>query len=128
MEEEKKPSGRKGKKINYYTESFRRAVVREIEEKKMTINQAEKVHSIPHSTLSGWLKRYRIGVDTPQAVLRINHYDKDISALQKENEALRKALENSKNRILGLETMIDVAENDLSINIRKKSGTKRLKK
>lgn len=46
------------------------------------------------------------------------------SPQQSEEQALRKALEESNLKILALETMIDIAEEQLKINIRKKSGTK----
>lgn len=47
--------------------------------------------------------------------------------LQKENEELRKALELARLKVAGLETMIEVAEEELKINIRKKSGAKQSK-
>lgn len=47
--------------------------------------------------------------------------------LQKENEELRKALEFATLKVAGLETMIEVAEEELKVNIRKKSGAKQSK-
>ena len=44
-----------------------------------------------------------------------------------EVKRLTKALEYAKLRILGLETMIKVTEEDLQIKIRKKPGTKQSK-
>jgi transposase len=44
--------------------------------------------------------------------------------LEQEIKELRKALDNAKLRNLALETMIDIAENDLKIPIRKKPGTR----
>lgn len=42
-------------------------------------------------------------------------------------EAMRKELEETRLKLLALETMIDVAEEELGVNIRKKSGTKQSK-
>jgi hypothetical protein len=44
---------------------------------------------------------------------------------ESENEAaLKKALQEAQIKIICLETMIDIAEKELNVNIRKKSGTK----
>ncbi|GAA4737690.1 hypothetical protein [Flavisolibacter ginsenosidimutans] len=49
---------------------------------------------------------------------------KQVEALQKQNEALLKKLELANLKITGLEMMIDSAEEELKVDIRKKSGTK----
>lgn len=49
------------------------------------------------------------------------------SSLKREIQKLSKELEYAKLKILSLETMIKVAEEDLHIKIRKKRGTKQLK-
>jgi hypothetical protein len=49
----------------------------------------------------------------------------DVLALKQRNEELEKALQQANLLILALNTMIEVAENELKVPIRKKSGTKR---
>lgn len=49
------------------------------------------------------------------------------SSMKREIQKLSKELEYAKLKILSLETMIKVAEEDLHIKIRKKRGTKQLK-
>jgi hypothetical protein len=44
--------------------------------------------------------------------------------LQADNEALKKALEEAQLKVAALNTLIDVAEEQLKINIRKKPGAK----
>ena len=61
-----------------------------------------------------------------QILSRMNDNQKE-SALNKKIQELIKDLEYAKLKIIGLETMITVAENDLKIKIRKKRGTKQLK-
>jgi hypothetical protein len=53
--------------------------------------------------------------------------DKKDSALNLKIRELTKDLEYAKLKIISLETMIKVAEDDLHIKIRKKPGTKQLK-
>ncbi len=57
----------------------------------------------------------------------MNDNQKNTALIRKVKE-LSAELEKSKLRVLTLETMIEVAEEDLNIKIRKKSGTKQLKK
>lgn len=54
--------------------------------------------------------------------------NKSAEELAKENAELRRLLQLSELKSEGLETMIDIAEETLHINIRKKSGAKRSKK
>lgn len=49
---------------------------------------------------------------------------KELDALKKQNEALLKKLEYANLQVFGLQTMIDIAEEQFKIEIRKKSGTK----
>jgi hypothetical protein len=60
-----------------------------------------------------------------QMLSRMNDDQKE-SALIRKIQELTKDLEYAKLKIVGLETMIKVAENDFKIKIRKKRGTKRL--
>jgi hypothetical protein len=47
-----------------------------------------------------------------------------LAALQKRNKELEKALEDAKMKHIALDILIDVAEEKLKINIRKKPGAK----
>jgi len=60
-----------------------------------------------------------------QMLSRMNDDQKE-SALNRKIQELTKDLEYAKLKIVGLETMIKVAENDFKIKIRKKRGTKQL--
>jgi 2-iminoacetate synthase ThiH len=53
--------------------------------------------------------------------------DKNEQEYKQQITQLEKSLEYARLKILGLETMIKVAEEDLQIKIRKKPGTKRSK-
>ncbi|WP_235526058.1 hypothetical protein, partial [Pedobacter sp. Leaf216] len=51
--------------------------------------------------------------------------NQETKLLKKKIDELTKALADAQLRNVGLETMIEVAESELKINIRKKRGTKR---
>lgn len=65
--------------------------------------------------------------DTVDLSSIMNDNQKNTALIRKVKE-LSAELEKSKLKVLTLETMIEVAEEDLNIKIRKKSGTKQLKK
>lgn len=50
---------------------------------------------------------------------------RDLYTLQQRNKELERAVKDANLMILALNTLIDVAEQDLKIPIRKKRGTKR---
>lgn len=128
MEKEKKVLEKKGEKYRQhrsYPESYKQALVREIEAKNIQTKKASKIYGVPYATLFGWIKKYGSGLDqSVPAPIFVDKINKDIDPLNEENKLLRKALEISNQKVFSLETMIDIAEKELSIDIRKKSGTK----
>lgn len=112
---------------NDYEVSFRRWLVREIEEQRMTLREAiERFNFNPkngYQLLHDWRKRY-----APQMVLALPEMTEKekhkLEALQKQNAALQKQLEDAKMQNIALNMLIDVAQEKLKISIRKKPGAK----
>jgi transposase-like protein len=110
-----------------YELSFRRWLVREIEEQRMTIADAVAQFNFNPQTgaslIRGWRSKY-----APEMVLSLpgmSEAEKQkLAALQKQNKALEKQLEEAKMRNIALNMLIDVAEEKLKISIRKKPGAK----
>ena len=110
-----------------YELAFRRWLVREIEEERMTNSEAIKQFNLPpdygYELLRNWRKKY-----APEMVLSLPEMTElekqKLDALQKQLNILEQALEDSKMKNIALNMLIDVAEEKLKINIRKKSGTK----
>ena len=75
------------------------------------------------------MTRLRVGslTDKTQTVLSSKEEDKKARQYKQQIRQLDKALQYASLKILGLETMIKVSEEDLQIKIRKKPGTKRSK-
>jgi transposase-like protein len=112
---------------NAYEVSFRRWLVREIEEGKMTTAEAVKkfnFHPVNGLTMiRDWRDKY-----TSELVLSLPEMTAEekqkLEELQKQNKALLKALEDAKMKNIAINMLIDVAEEKLKINIRKKPGAK----
>jgi len=77
-------------------------------------------------TLRNWVSLYRQKLQTGLLTLPTmsKTQRQDTLALQQRNADLEQTLAQANLLILALHTMIEVAENDLQVPIRKKSGTK----
>jgi hypothetical protein len=105
-------------------------IVKEVESGLISIRTACFKYGLCRNTLKLFITKFSIrtlGDEFSNQILsRMNDNQKE-SALNKKIQQLTKDLEYAKLKIISLETMITVAENDLKIKIRKKRGTKQLK-
>lgn len=110
-----------------YEVSFRRWLVREIEEGRMTTMEAVKQFNFhPHNgciMIRDWRKKYAASMFLSLPSMT-EQQKQELAALQKQLKAIEKQLEEAKMRNIALNTLIDVAEEKLKIDIRKKSGAK----
>jgi transposase len=104
----------------WFTDQQRRSVVRNVVEGRMTIPEANLAYKIKGKrTISGWIKKYDLNnddIDLKQSIM--------VPSSDSLQQDLQKALTASRLKVLALETMIDVAEQELKIKIRKKSGAR----
>lgn len=84
-----------------------------------------EIHNV--QTIHLWVKAYRKKIEDGLISLppMTEKQKKDLYALQQRNKELERAVKDANLMILALNTLIDVAEQDLKIPIRKKPGTKR---
>lgn len=101
-----------------------RALAKKYGVSRSTINKwvliHQGIHNIPRSLaqVSYDLQQKNLGKNSKQVI------KEDQSDLEKKIEVLEKQLEWEKLRSLALDTLINVAERELNIDIRKKPGTK----
>lgn len=119
----------KGESRMGFTEAFKVQVVREDEEKRITPSEANRRYGIlGHSTILKWCRKYgREKYHTSRGARTLEMEDREIELLQLQNEnrALRQELDAARTKNVVLETLVDVAERELQIPIRKKYGAKR---
>jgi len=105
--------------------SERRWIIRELEAGRLSMSEACEVISMsskdPRSLIYYWQKRYAPGIAVTLPVMTEKEREK-LDAAQKRMKALEKQLEQAQMKNIALETMIDIAEQELRISIRKKSG------
>ncbi len=113
-------------KCNYEV-SFRRWLVREIAEQRMTVCEAVKQFNFSPTSGPILIRRWRDKY-APEMILSLGDMTEaekqKLAALQKKLKATEKQLEDARMRNIALDTLIDVAEEKLNISIRKKPGAK----
>jgi DNA invertase Pin-like site-specific DNA recombinase len=105
----------------------KRSIVRLIEQEALTPHAARKTYGISGNVLNKWL---RASVKENVELAAYDPFEmKDKPVGQSdlpdsEKEALKKALEDARLKISALNTLIDVAEDQFKIKIRKKAGAR----
>lgn len=113
-----------------YDKALKLRIIHEINSGLLTIEEAVKKYDINYvQVIHRWMKAAELSSCSPMSKPSQTGSEKpETESLESENARLRKELEDAKLRVLGLESLIEVAEEELEIKIRKKSGTKQLKK
>jgi polyhydroxyalkanoate synthesis regulator phasin len=105
----------------------KRWLVREIESGRMTIGEAkehvEMFSKDAASLLRSWHKKFAPEISFTLPIMTEKEKQK-LDAAHKRMRELEKQLEDAQMKNIALETMIDIAEEQLRISIRKKSGPK----
>ena len=110
-----------------YETAFRRWLVRELDAGRLTVGKA--IERFNFNPLSGdilirrWRKKYASDIVVSLPVMTEKERQK-VEALQKKVKQIEKQLEHAQMKNIALETLIDVAEEQFKIDIRKKPGPK----
>ncbi|MUP40139.1 hypothetical protein [Labilibaculum euxinus] len=122
-------SGFKKESINYnsYEISFRRWLISEIDADRMSIQEARDRFKLSPSEykriLKRWQERYSDQLHLSLQAMSSKERS-DNSKLDQRIKELEKKLELAQLKNVALNTMIDIAEKDYKLSIRKKSGPK----
>ena len=112
-----------------FTEAFKLQVVEEVESGRISQSEASRKYDIlGHSTILKWCRKY--GKQTPHISRKertgiMPQKEHELLLLNNEIKALKQELEDARFKNVVLETLVDVAEREFRIPIRKKYGAKR---
>jgi polyhydroxyalkanoate synthesis regulator phasin len=109
-----------------YETSFRRWLVSEIEMGTMTLQQAKERFQLPYRfdiTFKKWQLKYSSKIHVALQSMTPEELT-ELKKLQERIRELERQLEDAQIKNVLTETMIDIAEEQLKIDIRKKSGPK----
>lgn len=121
----------KGKRRNAkprYPMPIVRAAIFDVQNSSLTLEQIARKYDLPKGSgglISRWVKKYSSDFELMEKSLPLDLSSSPISESATEQEkSLHQALQEAQMRIICLETMIDIAEKELNVSIRKKPGTK----
>lgn len=122
------PEGFKEEKINLneYEVSFRRWLISEIDSGNVSFQEARDKFQLGRQyrrILKNWQLKYSDEIHLSLQSMSAKERT-DVKALEKRIKELEKQLELAQIKNVALNTMIDIAENDYKLEIRKKSGPK----
>ena len=122
-------SGFNVEEINYneYEVSFRRWLISQIDSGNMSMNEVRDRFQLKQVNIKRTLRRWQ-ELYSDELHLSLNAMSSkdraDNRELEKRIEELEKQLELARMKNVALNTMIDIAEQDYKLSIRKKSGPK----
>ena len=113
-----------------YSYSFKLQVVGEVERGELSQNQAKKKYGIQGgSTVRNWIEKFgnfdrsyelkKKKMKSPEQ--KIFELEQRVKLLEKQNKSLAHELEQTDKKAIFFDMMIDIAEQELKIPIRKKS-------
>lgn len=102
-----------------YTPEIVRAVLYEAKFSTQTLTQIAEKYNISHaSQISRWVRKYSSDFEEMSTI------PPKLPEMTSTERQLQKSLEEAQMKIICLETLIDIAEKELNVPIRKKSGAK----
>lgn len=112
-----------------YSYAFKLSVVEEIERSHLGIKAIARKYGIQsHSTVTNWLRKYgnldwenKTHLTLPKTPeQKILELEQKVRLLEKQKASLQKQVETSDKKVILFDMMIDIAEEELKIPIRKK--------
>lgn len=112
-------------KRKQYTSLQKRTIVSAIDQGRMSIHEAQVAYKIRNQkTIRDWLQRFKAEKVEVCIENQIPVGKKKKSDTTAQTAVLQKTLQEAELKIKALNTLIDVAEEQLKISIRKKSGAR----
>ncbi len=121
------------KERQYFSDEFKKAVIQEVLSGNITKEGARRKYNLKGKcVVLKWIRKFekeaQRAIPEPFLLSEMKQEELSPEELQKRIKELEKALEDANFKADAYSTMIDIAEKELKINIRKKSATKQSKK
>jgi transposase len=121
--------GQKGRGLKYDI-SFIRHIVNEYLKGNESLPQLAVKYNVAFQNISRWVKQFSSELAQKDEIIiqpMTEQETKDLDLLKKQNESLKEKLEYEQMKNFALETMIDLAKEELGVDVRKNSGAKQPK-
>ena len=112
------------RKKRKFSESFKRSIVDAFESGKYSVLQLERLHNIGNRLIYSWIYQYSTINEQGYRIIEMKESSTArIKELEKQLKELQAIIGKKQIHIDYLDKLIEVAEEDLSIEIKKKSST-----
>lgn len=121
---EVKEAGRKNMKYGY---SFKSKIAQEYLTGHYTVRQLGAKYGISYQRVADWAEQYLVNIGKEKLTIlspMTSEEQREYEALKKQVEALEKKLEYAQMKAKAYEIMVDLAKEELGIDLRKNSGAK----
>lgn len=112
------------KKHRVYSEAFKKELVNDFESGKFSVAQLERLHGISNVSIYKWIYKYSTFNEKGYRVVEHKKSSQNkVKELERQVKELQAALGRKQIQIDYLETMMEVAKEELDIDIKKNFGT-----
>lgn len=116
------------RKQRRYSEEFKKALVSDFESGKYSVLQLERLHGVSNPQIYDWIYKYSTFNEQGYRIVeKKSSTQSKVKELEKRVKELEAALGRKQIKIDYLETMMEVAKDELDIDIKKNFGTPRSK-
>ena len=111
-------------KRRVFSEDFKRSLVKEFETGQYSVLQLEKLHKIPNVTIYNWIYKYSTFNDSSKRIVEMkNSSSEKLKEYEKRIKELELLIGQKQIKMEYLEKMIELAEVELDIDIKKNFNT-----
>ncbi len=117
------------RKLRRYSEEFKKDIVQLFEQGKFSVCQMERLYGISNATIYQWIYKYSTFNEKGYRIIEMKKSQTDkVKQLEERIKALERLVGRKQIEIDYLETMMEVAKEELDIDIKKNFGTPRSEK
>ena len=107
-----------------YSEEFKKSIVRDFESCKFSVPQLERLHNIGNPSIYKWIYKFSKSNEKGQRIVEMKDSStQKLKALEQKIKELERTVGQKQIQIDYLEKMIDIAKDELNIDIKKNSNT-----
>lgn len=112
------------RKQRVYSEEFKRQLVSDFESGKFSVPQLEKLHKVSNGSIYRWIYKYSTFNEKGFRVVEMkDSSDKKLKELEQKIKDLEQVVGQKQIKIDYLEKMMDIAKDELDIDIKKNYNT-----
>ncbi|MBN4072653.1 transposase [Crocinitomix catalasitica] len=114
------------RKKRHFSEEFKKRIVREYESGKFSVPQLERIHGISNSLIYRWIYKYSTVNSKGYRVIEMKESSlKKVKDLEQQVKELERVVGQKQIQIDYLEKMMELAKDELDIDIKKNFDTPR---